>query len=128
MFFLFEGYGDHRALHVLTHSFPTRRSSDLPLRFASVRIYRDGQLHSSTRTTFDGTASTALPAGRFEVRLFPDGRAGEDRALYDTHNFLLFCYPAPTQVLDVLANASVDVVWARGRGTWRASGRQKVEY
>src|SRR3546814_6008856 len=25
----FEGYGDHRDLHVLTHSFPTRRSSDL---------------------------------------------------------------------------------------------------
>src|SRR3546814_11855608 len=28
--FLFYGYGDHRDLHVLTHSFPTRRSSDLP--------------------------------------------------------------------------------------------------
>src|SRR3546814_14761746 len=27
--FLFEVYGDHRDLHVLTHSFPTRRSSDL---------------------------------------------------------------------------------------------------
>src|SRR3546814_15194010 len=25
----FEWYGDHRDLHVLTHSFPTRRSSDL---------------------------------------------------------------------------------------------------
>src|SRR3546814_7344426 len=25
----FELYGDHRDLHVLTHSFPTRRSSDL---------------------------------------------------------------------------------------------------
>src|SRR3546814_1912800 len=28
--FFFEVYGDHRDLHVLTHSFPTRRSSDLP--------------------------------------------------------------------------------------------------
>src|SRR3546814_3303478 len=28
-YFVFEGYGDHRDLHVLTHSFPTRRSSDL---------------------------------------------------------------------------------------------------
>src|SRR6059058_6376032 len=28
-FFFFEGYGDHRDLHVVTHSFPTRRSSDL---------------------------------------------------------------------------------------------------
>src|SRR3546814_14576016 len=27
--FFFEGYGNHRDLHVLTHSFPTRRSSDL---------------------------------------------------------------------------------------------------
>src|SRR3546814_10502520 len=27
--FFFLGYGDHRDLHVLTHSFPTRRSSDL---------------------------------------------------------------------------------------------------
>src|SRR3546814_21007567 len=27
--FFFSRYGDHRDLHVLTHSFPTRRSSDL---------------------------------------------------------------------------------------------------
>src|SRR3546814_6514577 len=30
--FLFECSGDHRDLHVLTHSFPTRRSSDLRAR------------------------------------------------------------------------------------------------
>src|SRR3546814_9429265 len=29
VYFFFECYGDHRDLHVLTHSFPTRRSSDL---------------------------------------------------------------------------------------------------
>src|SRR3546814_15958381 len=29
LFFFFSLYGDHRYLHVLTHSFPTRRSSDL---------------------------------------------------------------------------------------------------
>src|SRR3546814_9816854 len=29
MVFFFYGYGDHRDLHVLTHSFPTRRASDL---------------------------------------------------------------------------------------------------
>src|SRR3546814_21042427 len=28
--FFFYGYDDHRDLNVLTHSFPTRRSSDLP--------------------------------------------------------------------------------------------------
>src|SRR3546814_11386094 len=27
--FFFSGYCDHRDIHVLTHSFPTRRSSDL---------------------------------------------------------------------------------------------------
>src|SRR3546814_10385854 len=32
MFFVFYRYGDHRDLHVLTHSFPTRRSSDLRCR------------------------------------------------------------------------------------------------
>src|SRR3546814_10419363 len=31
--FFFEGYADHRDLHVLTHSFPTRRSSDLQAAF-----------------------------------------------------------------------------------------------
>src|SRR3546814_11229774 len=30
--FFFERYGDHRDLHVRTHSFPTRRSSDLEAR------------------------------------------------------------------------------------------------
>src|SRR3546814_3797464 len=29
VFFFFLVYGDHQDLHVLTHSFPTRRSSDL---------------------------------------------------------------------------------------------------
>src|SRR3546814_13414720 len=29
LFFFFYCHGDHRDLHVLTHSFPTRRSSDL---------------------------------------------------------------------------------------------------
>src|SRR3546814_8486338 len=32
LFFVFKGYGDHRDLHVLTPSFPTRRSSDLVAR------------------------------------------------------------------------------------------------
>src|SRR3546814_10062935 len=29
VYFFFDGYGDHRDLPLLTHSFPTRRSSDL---------------------------------------------------------------------------------------------------
>lgn len=79
-----------------------------PIRFASVRIFRDGQLHSSTRTLFDGKATTALPAGRYEIRLFPDGRAGEDYAFYNAQTYLLFGQPAVSQMLDVPANASVD--------------------
>src|SRR3546814_20918692 len=31
LYFFLYGYGDHRDLHVLTHSYPTRRSSDLSL-------------------------------------------------------------------------------------------------
>src|SRR6059058_2064273 len=31
LLFFFQSHGDHRALHVVTHSFPTRRSSDLLL-------------------------------------------------------------------------------------------------
>src|SRR3546814_18504235 len=34
-FFFFYCYGDHRDLHVLTHSFPTRRSSDFLARYWS---------------------------------------------------------------------------------------------
>src|SRR3546814_20895709 len=41
--FFFESYGDHRDLHVRTHSFPTRRSSDLVRAFCQLadRIYTD---------------------------------------------------------------------------------------
>src|SRR3546814_5557069 len=42
--FFFERYGDHRDLHVLTHSCPTRRSSDLLIE-AAVQQLVDGRLH-----------------------------------------------------------------------------------
>src|SRR3546814_1324539 len=45
--FFCEGYGDHRDLHVLTHSFPTRRSSDLSLSGRAMRR----ALTSMTRST-----------------------------------------------------------------------------
>src|SRR3546814_11490978 len=37
---VFYGYGDHRDLHVLTHSFPTRRSSDLGHEFGGPGLCR----------------------------------------------------------------------------------------
>src|SRR3546814_16380423 len=43
IFFFFECYGDHRDLHVLTHSFPTRRSSDLARDFRT-RVREAGVL------------------------------------------------------------------------------------
>src|SRR3546814_20278036 len=44
--FFFKGYGDHRDLPVLTHSFPTRRSSDLrPCRTGSVRSTAHARAH-----------------------------------------------------------------------------------
>src|SRR3546814_14256296 len=39
--FFLSGYGYHRDLDVLTHSFPTRRSSDLLVVEAMGRAYRD---------------------------------------------------------------------------------------
>src|SRR3546814_15563251 len=43
--FLFYCYGDHRNLHVLTHSFPTRGSSDLAvLALGQVQFLRRQQL------------------------------------------------------------------------------------
>src|SRR3546814_11282006 len=59
--FFFEGYGDHRDLHVLTHSFPTRRSSELARTSASDRLATS----SSGRTTpVSGSirTSTRLPS------------------------------------------------------------------
>src|SRR3546814_18407141 len=37
LFVFFLRYGDHRDLHVLTHSFPTRRTSDL-LTYTDIRL------------------------------------------------------------------------------------------
>src|SRR3546814_11842737 len=60
---LFEGYGDHRDLHVLTHSFPTRRSADLKLtvrstgriigtvRFGQLEVERGGVIKRSEEHT-----------------------------------------------------------------------------
>src|SRR3546814_1984798 len=45
--FVFYGYGDHRDLHVLTHSFPPRRSSDLlPQCSAPARSAQDGAIRA----------------------------------------------------------------------------------
>src|SRR3546814_10914466 len=53
--FFFSCYGDHPDLHVLTHSFPTRRSSDLLKADLSVEadtVYSDTQGQSATVFAF----------------------------------------------------------------------------
>src|SRR3546814_21163685 len=69
--FFFECYGDHRELHVLTHSFPTRRSSDLLClfwefyRFEEVRV-DVGEIHLAhveTRKFVDRKTRTLLFLG-----------------------------------------------------------------
>src|SRR3546814_18096646 len=56
--FFFSLYGDHRDLHVLTHSFPTRRSSDLDARNTTPQ----GVVSSTTLIAYPTNAVTSFPA------------------------------------------------------------------
>src|SRR3546814_10976797 len=88
LFFFFYRYGHHRDLHVLTHSFPTRRSSDLltdtarsmnrdPSRISSQKVERmlegRGIMKSSitpTRPRISHRSNRPTPSKRafFEIR------------------------------------------------------------
>src|SRR3546814_15507875 len=58
--FFFEGLGDLRDLHVLTHSFPTRRSSDLPPPIATVQSADKALARAAAASTVaTGTCMTA---------------------------------------------------------------------
>src|SRR3546814_20064354 len=81
LYFFFELYGDHLDLHVLTHSFPTRRSSDLarPLRGPtgeanSLRLAGRGVFVAISPwnfplSIFTGQVAAALAADRKSTRL-----------------------------------------------------------
>src|SRR3546814_17539230 len=65
VYFFFLLSADHRDLHVLTHSFPTRRSSDLEY------IWFDGtkptaKLRSKTKIVEDGVKPADLPIWGFD--------------------------------------------------------------
>src|SRR3546814_21036266 len=84
LFCFFELYGDHRELHVLTHSFPTRRSSYLvaaagfdPLR-DSDRAYADALKKAGVHTVY--LEYSSLPHGFLQqtaVTREADRAAGE---------------------------------------------------
>src|SRR3546814_11956266 len=66
-FVFFTGNGDHRDLHVLTHSFPTRRSSDRPRASPTVaqRAGPQGDApRSGSRHESHGRAATVGPVHR----------------------------------------------------------------
>src|SRR3546814_11085198 len=80
--FVFEGYGDHRDLHVLTRSFPTRRSSDLAgfvpdnletslidevMRIGNDTAFRTARAASAVEGLPVGISSGAALAAAFEV-------------------------------------------------------------
>src|SRR3546814_8009966 len=71
MFFFFEGSGDHRDLHVLTHSFPPRRSSDLD---RNGEIPRELMIHADVHLVAVRTVR-----GRIDRREQPGGKPHERR-------------------------------------------------
>src|SRR3546814_14500360 len=60
--FFFYWYGDHRDLHVLTHSFPTRRSSDLGVLDVAERapVGEDPVHHAGVDYACDGVVVEVL--------------------------------------------------------------------
>src|SRR3546814_15425631 len=86
MSFFFEGYGDHRHLHVLTHSFPTRRSSDLPdhsLKPILFDLLEAGRTSGATLTESFAMLPTAAVSGFYfghpDASYFGVARVGEDQ-------------------------------------------------
>src|SRR3546814_17906815 len=63
----FYGYGDHRDLHVLTPSLPTRLSSDLIVAFTPVRDWFAGLPESNARGYKPGRFSFNVKGGRCEA-------------------------------------------------------------
>src|SRR3546814_6533610 len=63
-YFFFKGYGDHRYLHLLTHSFPTRRSSEFRALYV---IASNWQLYSGRGSQKpENDRKSPLPACPFE--------------------------------------------------------------
>src|SRR3546814_5854212 len=81
--FLFEGCGDHRDLHVLTHSFPTLRSSDLDRKMAvdpGDLSFLTVLFHDSPHGSVEAFAEGTLEIREFD-HLYRGIRAAHDMVL-----------------------------------------------
>src|SRR3546814_15805303 len=80
-FLFFEGYGDHRDLHVLTHSCPTRRSSDLLPRQSALKTSANQRLAlSGARLSRAAPLVAGVGAGAGAEMLAEDPGKGGVRA------------------------------------------------
>src|SRR3546814_5789491 len=79
LYFFFEWYGDHRDLHVLTHSFPTRRSSDLFLGRVDDALGDDIAFHDAAKDVDEDTLDRRVLQDDLERRgdLFLVGAAAD---------------------------------------------------
>src|SRR3546814_20418780 len=90
---VFEGDGDHRDLHGLTHSFPTRRSSDLsdwsPVpAYPPTRIVRFTEKYLRQGTEHHKIAGVDVPsysAAKTLADLFRNGRDRKSTRLNSSH-------------------------------------------
>src|SRR3546814_15158031 len=73
----FYGYGAHRELHGLTHSFPTRRSSDLKILIKPVRCFKSIPTAYATIKGFE--VMRALRKGQARPWCLQPGIRGEVR-------------------------------------------------
>src|SRR3546814_12320601 len=81
--FLFECSGDHRDLHVLTHSFPTRRSSDLRARCRERRSKPSPGESGGNPASCFSTEMAVTPTGGVSSRhsLPPTGGWGDRKSV-----------------------------------------------
>src|SRR3546814_10666698 len=95
----FKLFGYHRYLHVLTHSFPTRRSSDLSIRKRTARAMSCGvderpsgvrRCASANSRAFIGPDSRVTPGATPHTRKRSEEHTSELQSLM-RHSYAVFC-------------------------------------
>src|SRR3546814_15732056 len=83
IYLFFEGYGDHRYLHVLTHSVPTRRSSDLK---ALLELFGIERREDVTKVIVRGRACSKGTKSLQKIQLFLSKAGDVDECLRTRQN------------------------------------------